>query len=178
MLKEYFTHLLKKGMTTSRLTLAPQSFDYIVKLLMKHASDSTICGNSSMPILAFSYDKALSLPDASRPHAFRELGDVALFIAGFFVGYVEMTGGLTYYIDMGGNAYRCAGDMLNNSVMHELSSKFKPIVGALNDSMLSTDIGQRQTIERLYDIHSMHGSSSAANALLKAGYVPIVGVFD
>jgi len=178
MLKQYFTDILKKGMTSSRTSLAPQSFDYVLRLLMKHASESPICVGAGMPVLAFSYDRALALPESMRPYAFRELGDVALFIAGFFVGYVELTGGLTYYIDMGGNAYQYAGDMLCNPVMHELSSKFKPIVGALNDSMLLTDIGQRQTIERLYDIHSIHGSSSAAVALIRSGYVPIINKID
>ncbi len=109
---------------------------YIVQLLSDYASGQREAklGEEALAIL---YKRAIEAPALERTQAFKELGDAALFISGFFAEFVERSMvGLDYYMAMGGTAYLNLADSFSSieqgdtlsTLYEQLAVKFGEIV--------------------------------------------------
>jgi len=110
----------------------------------------------------------------------QRLGDVSLFIAGFFAhGFARSLIDIDYHIAMGGQAYgvlahasaRGRGRVLA-AVFAELSEKFQPMVDALNEVSEGSGGPSDRDILRLYEIWLKTGSARCYAQLKRLGVDP------
>ncbi len=131
---------------------------------------------------------ALMLADAfehssgeERQHTLQRLGDVALFIAGFFADSLNHKAvDVDYYSRMGGTAYgvlaglpaRSLRDAALIAVFEELAEKFVDFVDVLNEVAQQARVFDQQDILRLYELWVRTGSRRAADKLRELGVQP------
>lgn len=108
----------------------------------------------------------------SRLDAFREMGDVALYLLAFFAEHVSRRGvARGYVVSMGGRAYGEAGSMSQKRprVFAELADKFDPIARMLGDVREEAAMRTPQDIVRLYERYKRTGSPLVAEKLRAQG---------
>ena len=144
---EYFQASIGAAMARQSVSADDGTVHYLVTLLTHfiHAGnlfDETDDGIELRP-LAFLYaDAAHSRSAADRRAALRRLGDVALFISGFFADSLDRKAvDIDYYIAMGGGAYGHLAECLEgtqrgrelSTVYRELAHKFIAFVDVLDE---------------------------------------------
>jgi hypothetical protein len=134
---------------------------------------------------------ALMLADASdapsleaRNFALQRIGDVALFISGFFAdGLASRAVDLDYYIHMGGSAYGSLSEEGRSTfrgrafaeTYSELAAKFQVLVDVLNEMRARERKESDVDVLRTYAVWRKTGSRRAENLLRQHGVVPISG---
>jgi len=184
-LKEFFRDALHDALTHQHVAVEDQTEHYVVNLLTLFSDADALFerdGNSRTRLkpLAVMLGEALEAPThEARFRGLQRLGDVSLFIAGFFsAGFARKLVDIDYHIAMGGRAY---GTLAENAgparaqalrgVFAELAEKFTPMVDALNEiseSALHTD---RDRL-RLYELWIKTGSERSRGLLRKLGIEP------
>jgi hypothetical protein len=110
----------------------------------------------------------------------QRLGDVSLFIAGFFArSFARKLIDVDYHIAMGGRAYATLSDTMSRgrsrvlgTVFGELAQKFQPMVDALNELSESAYTHSDKDILRLYEIWMKTGSRRCYDILRRLGVDP------
>jgi hypothetical protein len=120
-----------------------------------------------------------------RSLSLQRIGDVALFIAGFFAdSLAHKLVDLDYYIYMGGSAYGSLSDEVRGTVRGralagvyaELAAKFQIVVDVLNDVRDETRRSSDIDLLRTYEVWLKTGSRRAAALLRQNGVVPMTGL--
>jgi hypothetical protein len=110
------------------------------------------------------------------------LGDVSLFVAGFFArSFARKLIDIDYHIAMGGNAYSSLADTMQRSVSGrcvaaiyaQLAQKFQRLVDALNEISETSYRHSDADILRLYEIWMKTGSARAHGLLKQLGVQPV-----
>jgi len=126
--------------------------------------------------------EALEAPThEARCRGLQRLGDVSLFIAGFFsAGFARKLVDIDYHIAMGGRAYGTLAESCPPSrgrtmrqVFAELASKFVPVVDALNEISESSYQHSDRDRLRLYELWLKTGSERSRRLLRKLGVEPV-----
>jgi hypothetical protein len=185
-LREFFRDTLHGALVRQHLAVEDQTEHYVVNLLTLFARsealfESTSDGLRLKPLVAMLCE-ALEAPagTAERHRNLQRLGDVSLFIAGFFAqGFATKLIDVDYHIAMGGRAYgalaqstaRGPGRVLA-AVFAELSEKFQPMVDALNEVSESSCAQTDRDILRLYEIWLKTGSPRCYAQLKRLGVDP------
>ena len=133
--------------------------------------------------LAHMLADALQAPsETARQRGLQRLGDVSLFVAGFFArSFARKLIDVDYHIAMGGSAYSSLADTMPRSrsgrsvaaVYAQLARKFQRLVDALNEV---SEMSYRHTdadILRLYEIWLKTGSRRAHGILGELGVRPV-----
>jgi hypothetical protein len=184
-LREFFRDSLHGALTRQRLAVEDQTEHYVVNLLTLFARSEALYegapGNLRVKPLVVMLCEALEAPTATeRNRALQRLGDVSLFIAGFFArGFAARLIDIDYHIAMGGRAYgtlaqccaRGRGRVLG-AVFAELSEKFQPLVDALNEISEGCHRHTDQDILRLYELWLKTGSQRCHSILEHLGVSP------
>ena len=184
-LREFFRDTLHGALVKQHLTVEDQTEHYVVNLLTLFArSEALYEGNASgagFKPLAAILGEALEAPGASeRYRTLQRLGDVSLFIAGFFAhSFAARLVDVDYHIAMGGHAYgtlahataRGRGRVLA-AVFAELAAKFQPMVDALNEVSETSYAHSDRDILRLYEIWLKTGSARCHGLLKRLGVDP------
>ncbi len=187
-LKEFFRDAFHAASERQRLEIDEQSEAYVVNLLTMFARaealyEPTPEGLRIKP-LAHMLAEAVDAPSAqARQRALQRLGDVSLFVAGFFArSFARKLIDVDYHIAMGGGAYGALADTLGRTfsgrcvaaVYAELARKFQRLVDALNEV---SEMSYRHTdadVLRLYEIWMKTGSRRAHELLGRLGVRPIM----
>lgn len=184
-LREFFRDSLEAAMSNQHVNAADATSHYIVNVLTMFARserlyDHTEEGRRLQP-LAFMLADALEAATAyERDRALRRLGDVSLFMAGFFAhSFARRLVDVDYYISMGGGAYGHLSEMMRGAsasacreIFEELAAKFQLFVDVLNEvSEMSRERSDEDTL-RLYEIWMRTGSPRAAAKLRQLGIEP------
>jgi hypothetical protein len=136
---------------------------------------------SGLKPLAIMLGEALEAPThEARCRGLQRLGDVSLFIAGFFsAGFARKLVDVDYHIAMGGRAYGTLAESCPPSrgrtlrqVFAELASKFVPVVDALNEISESSYQHSDRDRLRLYELWVKTGSERSRRLLRKLGLEP------
>ena len=117
---------------------------YLCHLLTDYARserlfDFTEDGIALRPLAELYAGSVSAASQAERNLLLQRLGDVALFVAGFFSGLLNHPRrpiGIDYYIGMGESAYSslaCRHQSVRNEVFAELSAQFPIFVNVLNE---------------------------------------------
>src|SRR3954471_24676078 len=140
-LREYFHDALQDALGRQHLAVEDQTEHYVVNLLTLFSRSAALYEQQPrLKPLVVMLTEALEAPTPSDRHrGLQRLGDVSLFIAGFFSqSFARKLIDIDYHIAMGGRAYGVLADGLARTrsrvlgqVFAELAEKFQPMVDAL-----------------------------------------------
>jgi hypothetical protein len=185
-LREFFRDALHGVLERQQLAVEDQTEQYVVNVLTLFARSEALyeCtpdGLRLKPLVAMLCE-ALEAPQGSgeRNRYLQRLGDVSLFIAGFFArGFATKLVDIDYHIAMGGRAYAQLAHNISHgrgrvlaAVFAELSEKFQPMVDALNEVSESSGAQSDRDILRLYEIWLKTGSARCYAQLKRLGVDP------
>jgi hypothetical protein len=183
----YFKESVEQAMQVLRLRAAEHTIHYVVNLLALYARADNLyeaapAGARDLQPLAFMLRDALEAPTvAAQRAAFRRLGDVALFIGGFFAqSLARKPVDVDYYIAMGGSAYGALSESFlrvdrreaPQAVYAELADKFARFVDVLAEISACAHPSSDRDILRLYEIWLRTGSARARARLVELGVLP------
>ena len=187
-LKEFFRDALHDALAHQRVAVEGETEHYVVNLLTLFSDadalferDADGQNRSRLKPLALMLGEAMEAPTPeARFRALQRLGDVSLFIAGFFsAGFARKLVDIDYHIAMGGRAYGTLAENCSpargrtiRQVFGELAAKFTPMVDALNEiSETSYQHSDRDRL-RLYELWVKTGSERSRKLLRKLGVEP------
>jgi len=186
-LREFFRDAFHEASEHQHLDIDEQAEQYVVNLLTMFSRadalyEKTPDGLRIKP-LAHMLAEALDAPSATVRHrALQRLGDVSLFIAGFFArSFARKLIDIDYHIAMGGNAYGSLADTMQRSlsgrsiaaIYAQLAQKFQRLVDALNEVSEMSYCHTDADILRLYEIWMKTGSQRAHGLLNRLGVQPV-----
>jgi hypothetical protein len=188
-LREFFKDTLRGALRRQQVRVDDQTEHYVVNLLTLFARSEALYeitpdGLRLKPLVAMLCE-ALAAPAGTRERhrSLQRLGDVSLFIAGFFArGFAKKLIDIDYHIAMGGLAYAQLAQTTCNgrgrvlaAVFAELAEKFQPMVDALNEVSEGGGAGapSDRDILRLYEIWLKTGSARCYGQLKRLGVDPI-----
>ncbi len=183
-LQNYFHNYLHKSLHKHKVHATDYTIIYLANLLNRFSRSENFVdkyeGRSPHKPLALHYADAINSNNShERNLALRRLGDLALFVCGFFSDNLKTkTVDVDYYIAMGGSAYshlsECSATGACNTtlkeVFYELSHYFIEFVDVLSD-LNETQLDKN--VLRTYEIWLRTGSKRAKNMLLDNGISPI-----
>ena len=178
--QEFFRELVTEALGRKKVTTQPETEVYLVNLLNQFMTSDQLYAKDSSggSALALMLKEALEQP---HPHQqsmhLRHIGDVSLYVAGFFQDSLNRKlVDVDYYIDMGGSAYkqvanRTPEDLLK-AIFLELAEKFSGLVEVLAEVSDKTSVRTEKDILRMYELWVRTGSERAAKALHEAEILP------
>ena len=186
-LREFFRDAFHEATEHQHLAIDEQSEQYVVNLLTMFSRADALYEKTPEGLrirpLAHMLAEALEAPSAvARQRALQRLGDVSLFIAGFFArSFARKLIDIDYHIAMGGNAYSSLADTMQRSasgrgiaaIYAELAHKFQGLVDALNEVSEMSYVHSDADILRLYEIWMKTGSPRAHGLLGRLGVQPV-----
>jgi hypothetical protein len=192
-LKEFFRDALHDALSHQHVAVEGETEHYVVNVLTlfsdadalydRHSRGEARQADSRKQLkpLAMMLGEALEAPTSeARFRGLQRLGDVSLFIAGFFsAGFARKLVDVDYHIAMGGHAYSALAESCPPSrartmrqVFAELAAKFQPMVDALNEISESAYQHSDQDRLRLYELWVKTGSERSRQLLRKLGLEP------
>jgi hypothetical protein len=183
-LQEFFKDALHGALVNQHVAVEDHTEHYVVNLLTLFARSEALYENTPEGVrlkpLAHMLCEALEAASpAARNRSLQRLGDVSLFVAGFFArGFAAKLIDIDYHIAMGGRAYGVLAQTLQRrgralaGVFAELSQKFQPIVDALNEVSEGSYQHTDQDILRLYELWLKTGSARCYGLLRRLGVDP------
>lgn len=189
-LREFFHDALHGALERQHLSVEDQTEHYVVNLLTlfarsdalyEQAPQGTSDHGTRLKPLVVMLTEALEAPTPGERHrALQRLGDVSLFVAGFFAqSFARKLVDIDYHIAMGGRAYGALADALARTrsrvlgqVFAELAEKFQPMVDALNEVSESSYQHSDRDILRLYELWLKTGSQRSFHILKRLGVLP------
>lgn len=185
-LQEFFRDALHSAFSHQKLEVKDHTEHYVVNLLTLFSRADALYDNESeragLKPLVMMLAEALDAPTADeRNRGLQRLGDVSLFVAGFFAGsFARKLVDVDYHIAMGGRAYGSLADQLSRGrgrplagVFAELATKFQRLVDALNEVSEMAYSHSARDILRLYEIWMKTGSGRARKLLRRLGVQPV-----
>ncbi|MEZ5498369.1 MAG: hypothetical protein R3E77_02945 [Steroidobacteraceae bacterium] len=184
-LQEYFRDAVHSALQNQHVDVQDHTEYYLVNLLTLFARSEALFVEGSdgprIPPLVVMLTQALEAQ--TRQEKFRglqRLGDVSLFMAGFFAhGFARKLVDIDYHISMGGHAYATLAQNIDGpsaaalrDVFAELAAKFQRLVDALNEISDSARQFSDQDVLRLYEVWLKTGSTRAQSLLGRLGVVP------
>ena len=186
-LREFFHDSVQRALRKQRVAVDDHTEHYVVNVLTMFARSEEL----------YEQHPRGRPPQAARPHArrrrrgafaqqrdetLRRLGDVSLFVAGFFAqSFARKLVDIDYHIAMGGRAYGTLADNMRGTmrgqafaaVFLELAQKFQRLVDVLNDVAEMAHTHTDKDILRLYEIWLKTGSPRAYAILQRLGVAPV-----
>jgi hypothetical protein len=186
-LRDYFRESIDTVIDNQGVDVDPHAAHYVVNLLTLFARSEDLYEDHGeayglKPLALMMADAAAASSAVERTFSLQRIGDVALFIAGFFAdGLAHKLVDLDYYIHMGGTAYESLSDEIRGTargraladVYRELARKFQIVVDVLNEVRDSTRRSSDIDLLRTYEVWLRTGSKRAAGLLRKNGVVPM-----
>jgi hypothetical protein len=191
-LREYFHDALQGALAHRQVAVEDQTEHYVVNLLTLFARSEELFqpapgGALRLKPLVQMLSEALEAPTAGeRERGLQRLGDVSLFIAGFFAHrFARKLIDIDYHIAIGGGAYGALAGRLRRGrrgvlgrVFAELAAKFQPLVDALGEIGDAAHRYSPADVLRLYELWLKTGSPRARALLrglgIEAAPVPLV----
>ncbi len=186
-LRDYFRESIDAAMEHQGVNVDAHAAHYVVNLLTLFSRSEDLYEDDGdsygiKPLALMMADAADAPTIAERNLSLQRIGDVALFISGFFAdSLAHRLVDLDYYINMGGTAYGSLSEEIRGTfrgralagVYNELARKFQLVVDVLNEvrdgARQSSDID----LVRTYEVWLRTGSNRAAKLLKQYGVVPL-----
>ena len=187
-LREFFHDSVQTALRKQHVAVDDHTEHYVVNVLTMFARseelyESTPEGIRLKPLARMLADACAAPSSQQRDETLRRLGDVSLFVAGFFAqSFARKLVDIDYHIAMGGRAYGTLADNLRGSirgqafaaVFLELAQKFQRLVDVLNDVAEMAYTHTDKDILRLYEIWMKTGSPRAFAILQRLGVAPVL----
>jgi hypothetical protein len=184
-LQEFFRDSLHGALARAHLAVEDQTAHYVVNLLTLFARadalyEQTEQGKRIKPLVVMLSEALEADTPSDRNRGLQRLGDLSLFVAGFFAhSFARKLIDIDYHIAMGGRAYGTLAESLARGrsrvlaqVFAELAEKFQPLVDALNDVSETSYRHTDADILRLYEQWLKTGSRRSYELLRRLGVTP------
>lgn len=185
-LKEFFKDALHDALSHQHIAVEGETEHYVVNVLTLFSDPDALyerdeSSRGRLKPLVVMLGEALEAPTPeARCRGLQRLGDVSLFIAGFFsAGFARKLVDVDYHIAMGGQAYSALAHAVPpgrgrtlRQVFAELAVKFQPMVDALNEISETAYQHSAQDRLRLYELWVKTGSERSRRILRKLGIEP------
>lgn len=186
-LRDYFRTSIDNVIAKQDVELDPHATHYVVNLATLFSRSEELYEDDGdtygLRPLALMLADAANAPDAAiRNHLLQRIGDVALFIGGFFMeSLASKAVDIDYYVHMGENAYDSLSEEVRGTfrgnafagVYKELADKFQVLIDVLNEVRDGARKESDIDLLRTYEIWRKTGSQRAENLLRQQGVVPI-----
>ena len=186
-LRDYFRESIDAAMDKQGVDVDPHAAHYVVNLLTLFSRSEDLYEDHGeayglKPLASMMADAADASNAVERTISLQRIGDVALFIAGFFAdSLAHKLVDLDYYVNMGGTAYGSLSDEIRGTargrvladVYRELARKFQAVVDVLNEIRDGARCSSDIDLVRTYEVWLRTGSRRAASLLRQNGVVPM-----
>jgi len=183
-LREFFRDSVQQALRKQHVEVDDHTEHYVVNVLTTFARSDELYERTPEGVrlrpLALMLAEAAEAPTVEARHrCLRKLGDVALFIAGFFAhSFARKLVDIDYHIAMGGRAYGTLADSVRAGalpeVFAELAQKFQRMVAVLNEVAETAYVHSDKDVLRLYEIWLKTGSPRAYDILRRLGVAPVM----
>jgi hypothetical protein len=181
-LREFFRDSVQHALRKQHVEVDAHTEHYVVNILTMFSRseelyEQTAEGLRLRPLAHMLADVATAPTRDEQQQALRRLGDVSLFIAGFFAqSFARKLVDVDYHIAMGGRAYGTLADCVRAKAMAEvfaeMARKFQRLVDVLNEVAEMAHVHTDQDVLRLYEIYLKTGSRRAHEILCRLGVTP------
>jgi hypothetical protein len=186
-LREYFRDSIDAAIDKQGVQVDPHATHYVVNLMTLFARSEDLYEDHGesyglKPLAMMMADALDAVTAAERSFSLQRIGDVSLFVAGFFSDSLgDKLVDLDYYIYMGGNAYGSLSEEIRGTtrgqaladVYRELARKFQLVVDVLNEVRDGARQSSDVDLLRTYEVWLKTGSRRAAALLKQNGVVPM-----
>jgi hypothetical protein len=175
---EYFKELVDGALARQGIVAGELTAFYVVQLLTGFLQRPA--ANDAEP-LALKLARALESGGSQQRASLKEIGDVSLFISGFFADSLRRKlVDVDYYVSIGGCAY--------NVLRRQETDTFSPVFAELADNFVSfvdvlSEVSERSAcasnnmdLMRLYERWLKTGSARSGQLLVERGVVPNVSL--
>lgn len=173
---EYFKELVDSALARQHLQAGDLTAYYLVNLLCQFVRpDARVSALDTEP-LAIRLARALQTGGSEQRARLRSLGDISLFMSGFFPDSLRRRPvDVDYYVSMGEYAYGSLSRRDEDAfaeVFGELARKFVGFTDVLADISERTALTSSADLLRLYEKWLRTGSSRDGKKLIDQGIVP------
>lgn len=172
---EYFKELVETAMDHQHLAVHDLTSCYLVNLLTGFVQLDRSPAASDAP-LAVRLARALQAGGSQQRNGLREVGDLSLFISGYFSDSLNRTlVDVDYYIQLGERAYGWLArqsDPTLGDVFDELAGKFSACVDVLAEVSERSALTSNSDVLRLYEKWLRTRSRRSGDLLAERGIVP------
>lgn len=169
----YFKELVDGALERQRIAATELTAYYVVQLLAGFLQRS---GDENETPLAFQLARALQSGGAQQRAGLRQIGDLSLFISGFFSDSLRRKlVDVDYYVTIGGFAYNSLSRYETDTfspVFAELAEKFVGFVDVLSEVSERTSCASNADLLRLYEKWLKTRSPRSGQLLAERGVVP------
>jgi hypothetical protein len=185
-LVEFFRDGFAKALAHQRVSLDEHTSHYVVSLLTLYSRTEVSHrdmgpGQRWVSLSGLLAQAGAATSAAERDALLQRLGDMSLFVAGFFAqGFERRLVDVDYYIAMGGRAYgSLAAAQVSRprrtlcGVFGELARKFGGVVDAIGEISDTARVWKPNDVLRLYELWLKTGSRRAQGLLRRLGVAPL-----
>jgi len=173
---EYFKELVDGALTHQGLATQELTAYYVVQLLASFLQRRFEREQDDLTPLAVRLGRALDSGGSQQRASLKEIGDVALFVSGFFSDSLNRKLiDVDYYVSIGGCAYNVLSRVERETfspVFAELGEKFVGFVDVLSEVSERTSCSSNADLLRLYEKWLKTGSRRSGQLLVERGVVP------
>lgn len=177
---EYFRELVEAAMQHQQLAARELTSFYLVNLLTGFVHFDRSSAGTEEEALGLRFARALQEEGIRQRDELRQVGDLSLFVSGYFGdslnrGLVD----IDYYMQLGECAYGSLarqGDGTFGDVFDELAAKFSAFVDVLSEVSERTALTSNSDLLRLYEKWLRTRSRRSGDLLASRGIVPNVSV--
>lgn len=179
---EFFRDQVSEARDVVGVKMSDHTEYYLVRLLCDYTrrDSGAALGEEALALI---YKRALEANLTERVQLLKSMGDMALYISGFFVEFVEKSMvDVDYYISMGGTAYSNLSGLVGAQrhgetfaeLYQTLAVRFTDLVDVLNQiaDQSREKPGSDADLLKLYDRWARTGSERIRKMLLERGLVP------
>lgn len=181
--KDFFRQTVQDAFAERRMPDSPLAKDYICTLLQHYIYTSNLFdiesenGRKQRSTLAELYLNATSQQNGVRIDLLKKLGDVSLYISGYFGESLQRKiVDVDYYANMGGVAYATLSSHVRDShyrdVYLDFSQRFMDYVELLTLISKKTRVQNENNLLLLFDRFVTTGSEEASKSLIEKGFLP------
>lgn len=184
---DYFRESIDTVVAQQGVALDPHVTHYVVNMMTLFSRSEELYEDDGdnygiRPLALILADAADAAGPAERSQLLQRIGDVALFISGFFCdSFANKAVDIDYYIHMGESAYgslseETRGTFRGNAfadIYRELALNFQILTDVLNEVRDGAQSNSDINVLRTYEIWRKTGSRRAAAMLREQGVVPI-----
>ena len=177
---EFFKEMVDGALSHQGLAAQELTAYYVVQLLASFLQRSVVRADDDQTPLAVRLGRALDSGGMEQRTSLREIGDVSLFISGFFAdSLTRKLVDIDYYISIGGCAYNVLSRVETDTfspVFAELAERFVDFVDVIAEVSERTSCTSNADLLRLYERWQRTGSRRSGQLLIEHGVVPNASV--
>jgi hypothetical protein len=173
---EYFKELVDGALARQGLAAQELTAFYVVQLLTSFLQRPAADSQEDDAPLAFRLAQALETGGMRQRATLKHIGDVSLFVSGFFSDSLNRKlVDVDYYASIGGYAYNALSRSDTDTfspVFAELGEKFIAFADVLSEVSERTSCASNSNLLRLYEKWLKTGSRRSGQLLVEHGVVP------